>query len=467
METIDSFTCDCSGTGYTGTDCNVLLINTPDISSLTLNTPMSVSFSAQSDRQVTLMIIPDDRSAITIVPNTVEFSEHLTNQDITITVTKPGLYKISYSVPDDSVNYQPIPSIQIVVFDNEINNSNYFNEREVEPGLLQPGCCEGGEEDLKLQFRCPPSNTELKFMSTCGWRSKRNVHSAGIIFSDYDGFNMPIAIAGARLLLQKTHIDVQSITTFEFNFDCITCMGGSVGNVFGPPDPCEIVKLSVNDVQSFLNHDALAFTYLLHSEDLIPNWLRFIILPSNRIYDANSYMVKLHHHDSLEMVNECNELFPLSRGLYSVFVYSGQLRVYLNEESTKLKSVESPICFSTNLCEGASSPLYITLSTNAQRVIDSFKFMRELEGKGWNIVINSLAISKTKINNELDEVTQVSYWNGNHYFSLTSQNPNMVLSVQFHKTFDMSKSTKANLDFAGRTQWFYENFNDVSVHAMY
>jgi len=468
METIDSFTCDCDDTGYTGTNCNMLLINTPDISSLTLNTPTLFSFSAQADRQVELMIIPDDSSAFSIVPNTVGFSQHFTHQNITITVTKPGLYKISYSVPDDSVNYQPVPSVQIVVFGNGMNDSNYFYEHGVELGLLQPGCCEGSEEDLKLQFRCPPSNTELKFMSTCGWLTKGSVHSAGIIFSNYNGFNMPIAIAGARLLPQNSYIEVQSLSTFEFNFGCITCRGGSVGNVFGSPDPCEIKQLSVNDVQSFLNHDSLAFTYLHHSRNIIPKWLRFKILPSSRTYDANSYMVRLHHHGSLEMVKECNDLFPLSNGLYSVLIYSGQLRVYLNVQSKKLKSAEIPICFSTNLCEGASSPLYITLSDKAQRFIKTFKFMHDLEGKGWNIVIKSLVISKSEIINiERDEAIQGSYWNGIHNFSLNLQKPTMVISVEFQKTFDMSESVKANLDFAGRTQWAYDDFNEVCTQTIH
>ena len=340
-------------------------------------------------------------------------------------------------------------------------SSNYFDEHEVKPGLLQPGCCEGSEEELELQFRCPPSNTELKLISTCGWVTKGNVHSAGIIFSTYNGFYMPIAIAGSRLLSQNTYIDVQSLTTFEFNFGCIPCRGGSVGNVFGPPDPCEIEQLSVNDVQSFLNHDSLAFTYLHHSMDLIPNWLWFQILPTNRTYDANSYMVRLHHDDGPELVKECNQLSPLSRGLYSVLVYSGQLRVHLNKQSIKLKSNEFPVCFSTNLCEGASSPLYITLSTKAQRVIDSFEFMRDLKGKGWNIAIASLAISDTEINTELDEVTQCSYWNGTHYFSLNLQKPNMISSVTFHKILEMSGNIEATLDFAGRIQWIYKNFNEV------
>ena len=466
IETIDSFVCDCDGTGYTGTDCNVLLINTPDISSLTLNTPMSFSFSAQADRQVELMIVPDDTNALEVVPSNVQFSENLIEQIVTITVKKPGLYKITYSIPDDSINYQPIPSIQLLVYNNDANDSNYFDEHGVAPGLLQAGCCEGNADDLELEFRCPPSSTELKFMTTCGWVTKGDVHSAGIIFSNYNNFYMPIAIAGARLLSRNTYIDVQTLTTFEFNFGCITCRGGSVGNVFGPPDPCEIRQVTVNDVHSFLKYDALALTYLHHSMDLIPKWLRFKILHSNHTYDTNSYMVRLHHHDSLDMVKECNSLFPLSRGLYSVMIYSGQLRVYLNQESKKLKSDEFHVCFSANLCEGESSPLYIALSSKAQRAINSFDFMRNLKIKGWNIVISSLAIGDNEINTELDEATNLLYWNGSDYLSSNVQKPNIVSSVNFQKMFDMDGGITVDLDFEGRIQWFYDNFNEVRTVSM-
>ena len=143
-------------------------------------------------------------------------------------------------------------------------------------------------------------------------------HSAGVIFSSIDGFNMPVAIAGAQFFPQTTHIDLQGLTTFEFNHGCVACTGKR---------NCQIESLSVNFVQDFLKYDSLAFTYLYQSMQLIPSWLTLQVLPSDRIHDFRSYLVYLVYSDALNRVQECNGLNALTDGLYSILVYTGSLEV--------------------------------------------------------------------------------------------------------------------------------------------
>ena len=450
----DTFVCDCDGTGYTGETCDVLLINTPDISGLMVNSPLNFSLFARPDRNFVLELVPDNKNVIVIEPSSIVFSQMSPQHNISMTATQPGLYKLEYKVKDDSLNYQPIPPVTILVSDIDTSTS-YCEERNITCGLIQPGCCPASEMQLGLEFTCPSSDNELLLKSTCGWVTKGIKHSAGVIFSSIDGFDMPVAIAGAQFFPQTTHIDLQGLTTFEFNHGCVRCAAYS---------NCQIERLSVNLVQEFLNYDSLAFTYLYQSMQLIPSWLTLQVLPSNRVHDFRSYLVYLVYSDALSRVQECNGLNALTDGLYSILVYSGNLEVTLDEETRQYSSNGSMICFATNLCEGSNSPLYISISNDAHRVLDSFAFMSDLRSKGWNIIINNVILSDNNVIPPFDVAVQYSYWNGMDFFTPNIQNSNMITKIEFIKSFSGDTGVEGSWKFFGNVQLFHDDFNDVCTY---
>ena len=92
--TEDGYVCNCDGTGYTGAKCDVLVIDTPDLSDLAVNSPTTVLLSAQSDQDFELMLITDDESSLVIEPSTLLFTQTSTQHNVSITVTEPGLYTL-------------------------------------------------------------------------------------------------------------------------------------------------------------------------------------------------------------------------------------------------------------------------------------------------------------------------------------------------------------------------------------
>jgi len=456
----NTFNCDCDGTGYTGLVCNVLLINTPEIPALAVNSPVDVSFSSQPDMDFTLMIKVDDRNSIKVEPSSVTFSQQLTSQNISITASKTGLYKIEYEVSDNSLNYQRIPPVTVLVSDDDSGRSLYFDK--LERGLLQSGCCEASESQLRLEFRCPSDNNNtLALKSTCGWVTKQLPHTVGVIFSEYDNFDMPVAIAGAKFESTATTINLQSLNKFEFQSGCIACSTGSVGHVFGPS--CQAERISINDIQQFLKYESLAHTYLSQSMSLVPEWFRLKALLSNRSHDVHSYMVDLVYANDIERFQDCSELSALKDGLYSVMFYTGSLEVKLNEEKIQLISDDyTSMCFAVDLCAGATSPLYLTIPNSAHSMIETFDFMQDLKDKGWDSTISYVIISNSSI---LDEVPQHTYWNGNQLFSSNALTPYMVTKVSFNKSLannnDIDNNLKADWSFRGNITWLYEDFDNV------
>ena len=445
----NTYVCDCDGTRYTGETCNVLLIDTPDLSGLTANAPTSVTFSAYSDREFELMLISDD---LVIEPSVLLFSQMQTQHNVSITATQPGLYTLGYEIPDDTLNYHPIPSVSILVTDE--TNTSYCEERNITCGLMQSGCCSANEAQLDLDFKCPSNDNKLLLKSTCGWVSERNsipLHSTGIIFSSIDGFDMPVAIAGARFFPQPSQIYLDNINRMQFSSGCTVCVAD--GN-------CETERLSVNTVQEFLTYDALAFTYLHQSMELIPRWLTLQVLQSERILDFRSYVVQLYYSNALSEVQGC-KLTSLTDGLYSVLVYTGNLEIML--ETTQYVSNESSVCFAVNLCEGSASPLYVDMSDVPQKVPDQFEFMRDLRSRGWDVIIKNIIISDTNSIPDpvSDQTSQYSYWNGIEHFSPNLQNPNMITEVEFTKSFMGDTGIEAIWSFYGDVYWYHKDFNGV------
>ena len=453
-----SYICNCDSTGYTGEDCNVLIIDAPDFSAIAVDSPTEFSVSAQPDRSFILEMMPDSRKHVEVIPPTVMFSSSVTNWNVSITAKKSGMYKLEYRISDDTLNYYPIPPATILVSDDRLNQSNYFNKHKVKSGLLQQGCCQTSEEDIKTLLKCPQTDNKLAFISTCGWTSRKvTFYSAGIIFSVYDGFSMPIAIAGANFKITRNFIGLRSLESKEF--DCSEC-SNNTGNVFLSTEPCEIENITVTDVQHFLQYESLAYTYLHHAMSLIPGWLELTVLQSNRIHNINSYMTRVVYSDDLQAEGACNQLSALSDGIFSVLMYSGSLDIKL---STDVKQIQAniPICFATNLCKGTSSPFYITIPREIYPTVESFEFIRDLRNKGWILNISSVIMSNTPIKTMSDEVLQSQIWNGIRFTKPHQQATNLVVNVKFAKTFSTINNINCTFVFSGTTHWFNKKFNKV------
>ena len=449
----NTFMCDCDGVGYTGKTCNVLLINAPELSALTVNSEVEVPLSSYPDREFMLHLVPDDRPSLKVNPSMMLFSQEHTNYSVKILARKPGKYRLKYEVNDQTLNYQLVPPAIILATNDMVNKSDYFDKYGVKPGLLQPGCC--SYENL-LQKQCS-SGVQVILKSTCGWKiSKKSPFTTGIIFSSLNSFDMPIAIAGAKVRPRNSEILI-NLNNDEFESNCTECSDTS-------DKQCNNKPVSLNDVQSFLCHESLATSYFFQSSRLTPRWLKLNALSSSRTHDIHSYMVKLVYPENLKTMSGCSKLTTVTDGLYSVMLYSGSLRVKIDKESVRFRpSTSSAFCFAVNLCEGKSSPLYIAIPDEAQTVLQSLEFMNDLKNKGWTVTVNSLAVSDAKIHVMSDNIKHILYWNGKQFFNSYEKDPNVLSNVKFTKVFSKDDTVKANWSFSGDVHLVYDDINQVLV----
>ena len=454
-----AFVCDCEGTGYTGSTCDVLMINVPEFSTLTVNSQIEFYMSSSPDREFILDLISDDRRSLKFIPSSLTFSQTLTHHNITVKARRPGKYTLIYKINDQTIRYQPLPPATILVVNGTVEKSDYFDKYGVKLGVLKPGCC---SSETLFQIHCPSSDADPLFLkSTCDWIDKSTFHSPGIIFSSDNKFDMPIAIAGAKVRLRKSDVILSGLSKDEFDSDCNKCSDGSSDT----STQCNALPISLNDVQSFLCHEALASTYFHYSSRLIPKWLKLNALSSNRTHDMHSYVVDLVSSDYLKSVGECSELTTVTDGLYSVMLYGGSLRIKVDKETVHLQSNgSSAFCFAVNLCEGTSSGFYIGVPDEIQTLLQSLEFIRNLRDKGWTITVNSLVISDSSKKMKSDAMAPILYWNGKEFFVSYRQQPNMITSVKFNKQFSNDDTVKADWNFDGDVLWSHDNINKVNAY---
>jgi len=458
----NSFYCKCEATGYTGENCNTLVIDVPNIPTVTVNSPYTVLISASPDRAFPLRVVSDELNNVIVTPPSLMISPRSTYHNISVMVHKPGLYKIYFIIDDDTINYEPIPPATVLAT-NDFNDAK-CPKKKYNGGMLTPGCCQADETELGLNSLCPPSPSSVLINSTCGWSTDNNIpYSAGIIFSSNNGFSLPIAMAGAQFQSKDGYMHLNSITASNFDSDEPKCFKSNVGNVGNPSDICETKSLSIKDIWCSLEYDSLAFTYLHQTMSLVPKWLRIKALQSDRIHDVNSYMVKLVHSDNFDELEECDGLFALSDGLYAVLIYTGSLEGTINKETKQLHPSKSAMCFAVNLCEGARTPLYITTPGHIHYLLQSYSFMQDLKFKGWKVNTFSISISSSEIDSVASRVTQQSYWNGYAKVMSEQSKPHMVANMKFSKVLRLiSRSATAELDFSGDAHFSHVNFDQVS-----
>ena len=449
-----SFSCDCNGTGYTGINCEIGIIITPDYQPLTLSTTENFKFYANPDFELVVELITG-RVGLTFEPSTIlTFSPTKTSADIFITGERIGIYTISYEINGrSSLQFQQPPPGTIIIQEDTPPVPEYFTSRGLVPGMLEAGSCAYA---APLDYTCPKENDQITFSSTCRWYDNA---SPGIIFSEYKDLNLPVTITGARIS-DVTSGDQSRIIPLMGNDFLQQC------NFNSPQSSCNFKPSDlVQEIENFLTTEALAYTFLTQAEQLIPGWLTLSVDTSTpRSHDSTSYMIDLVESNYLAETEDCSSLFRVEDGMYSVLKYLGSLNFNVNSSLNSLISQGSPVCFAINLCEGLNSPLLITIPDEAQSIVNSLPFAQIIRNYGWDFIINSIAISSTTFSHDLSG-SNGDYWFGSQEAIYTFPNSTIVANGKFNHRFSLD-TLQINYSMDGHAYMLYNDINTVGSHCM-
>ena len=431
-------------------NCEVGVITTPVYQPLTVSIIEEFTFYANPDFELIVELITGT-TGLTFEPSSIlTFSPTETSITILITGEVAGIYTISYELNGiSSVQFQQPQSDTIIVQQIDPDPPEYFTSRGLEPGMLEAGSCANA---APLNYICPNENDQILFSSTCRWHDNT---SPGIIFSEYNGLDLPVAITGATVSNINTADPSRIIPLMGDDF-LLQCNSSSQPNCdFKPSD-------HVNEIENFLMTEALGFTFLRQAEQLIPGWLTLLVDTSTpRTHDSASYMIDLVESDYLSEIEECTNLFKVEDGMYSILRYSGSMNFSANSSLSNFIPQGSPVCFAVNLCEGLNSPLSITIPDEAQAVVNSLPFAETIRSYGWEFIINSIAISSASFSNGFTG-SDDEYWFGSQVASYIFPNTTIIAEGMFKHEFSMN-TLQINYSMDGHTYMLYDDIDKVHL----
>ena len=404
----NDFNCDCSGTNYTGTTCNIGIILLPPIPILTKgqthNITVSTNFALA--KRVSILLFEDGE------PQRRYIVLRKGNQADTLHFTpiEPGIHTITHRHTEKHL-FEVQPS-KITIFVQEPSEKNtpinhYFTTLGLRVGQLKKGCCFPQD---RLSFSCPESTQHVTLKAACQWKNDGNTHWApGVIFADGYNLSLPISVAGYQYS-QNSGGSVLSDTS-----ECTPCDSNESVCMQQTPldDDCYCYNFTGQDTQDFLNTRALGLSYIEQIQSLLPTWLKLqgVILKSTTTQSEHAYLAPIvQSHVDIKATEGCNEITPTTHGIYSVLRYAstlsgeidGQMYTYNNT-----KGSSDPLCFAVNLCQGKESPVFMQLSRTIQNIVVS-EHLRRFVDKEWEIQLNTVMVSRSQIVTIINH----AFWNG-------------------------------------------------------
>ena len=465
--------CDCEGTGYTGPTCTTGIVFIPPIPNLVKGMPVNVTVSAHPDMDLNIRI--DGGDNITVSPTIIKINAPATSADFTISSEASGLYSIGYLLTgSDAGNFTTPP--ESAVFVTEVRGqgrmNQYFDDVMSPVGVLQESCC---NLEPSKTYQCPGSSlNQLSFISGCEWSQRGGDQvSPGVVFVASRGLSLPLSINGIGIS-----------NSFDFTLpqspgSCENCENNR------PLDPRRLARackrdpnqircicppyypFMTSDIPDFLNAHSLALTYLQKIQPVFPSWIQSVYVDLNTAnpfvdsFAAYEYNTELVPAENISKIVGCENIDTTNQGLYSVLRYARTISATIDgqtlhySDSSNPPVVGRPMCFAINLCQSASSPLYLELSPETHTVLVS-EFLKEYVDRGWEITIRSVALLETGliITTALNFGGQ--YWNG-IVFTLPDIPP----------TFDITMNTQSNayftsghlrikMEFSGKVHYSYE-----------
>lgn len=175
----NNFLCDCSGTSYTGPNCNMGFIDISPYSQLIVNKTSSlINVRARPDRYVEL--IPYSSDAI-FVPGSIILSANVPERTFVVKAKSPGAIIIKYEIRGPDARSFKVPS-KIVVYASSV-------ERKIKPITTNSSLFNTCHRKIQ-RVQC--SNVRVFFRSNCKWSGE----GSGFITVSNNKLEIPLSLNG-------------------------------------------------------------------------------------------------------------------------------------------------------------------------------------------------------------------------------------------------------------------------------
>ena len=432
----DQYSCDCTQTGYKGTDCDVGSIVTPDFPILTAGVPSQIlSFQASP---------PSKSITLTLIGRGLEFdlvqlvfqNGGSRNQYLKITAQEPGLYFIRYSLSGLSASEFQLPQ-EDILFVRSKHSTTETPENQPWSNKFPSGC---HKQPLD---KCPHTNDVIFATSTSPWLTfGPTATTKGVVNVEIGATNVPLSLVGTNLLKPT--------------------------QVSAPEQQCGEKEISYS-FEQIMKSRMFIRSFLSAVNESFPKWLT-VTLRNNSLlgkvrlsefkarYLAGKYLQDYHDIGQGQPIND--------ESFYSL-LSSQNLNLTIDDNLDVLRSRgrNVPLSLAIDLCSPAPKNLIIRPSLEDMDLANDNSVVKSLRENGWNINFYSLQFSKKKL---IKKFHKNRFWNGKLFFEASlSTSGNLGIVSSFTKSFKSTNLVSSHMEFEGTIVADLSNIDNVRSQAYF
>ncbi|XP_033096541.1 uncharacterized protein LOC117100826 [Anneissia japonica] len=358
--------CDCTGTGYTGTNCEDGFITTPKWPEIWVGHVYDDLEFIAKPMQTLILTIMANPSKVVVYPTELYFTPKSNIQTVSIQGVSQGFTQITYVLRGKgATEFKSLNDDELFVFQNNTHTNGYVYGTHFTPGFQLPsGCFELSDESICL-------GRGAQFRSTDKWKTtKAAAQTTGVVSIATNSFELPINLIG-----YSTTGNGKTIATSFTN--------------------CQSQGLTVDVIQEFVQQESFYRNYTRQLEHILPDWITFISVNIDPRNSKTSFSTSILRGNEVKSTEWCTFAPVINDGQYSVYLlYKAELTVGGRHVTLPLPPYKGKYCFIVGVCNITSGTVMMMFPEGSR---DIMKFVKDINvDDSLKVEINGLAFSTTE-----------------------------------------------------------------------
>ena len=357
-------------------------------------------------------------------------------EQFTVTAEKPGIRAITYALKGESKNDFEIPKPSAFFTAPETFSNNSISRQLFLPkGKLPIGC-----EEYNTKLSC-----EVRLSSTATW-TKISSSTNGIVhINSPKNQNIPLSLIGLNLgdrVSREKTIEAGVAKTSSFKkYTVLLSRNGT----------CQARLTDTNSLLELIQNDAFVSSFMEALSSVAPEWLSFSVAENNNIFDIQNIAANLASD-----LEHCTG-FPFNQASSLVYyrpTVNYKMRVAQDDVSLL---ADGSTCFAINICKPS---LFVNFPKGqADLIMGSLNFFRDMQNSGLSLQVNSLGIHK---NEETAHFVKGIIWNGKELQELSPLHYQMWLKGSIDWKMEIDQTLLLSFRMNGDAIIRSENIESVS-----
>ena len=359
------YSCNCTSTGYSGKNCEQLIIHVSSIPKMyaTIKS-QSITLTSQPKSYIDIMLLEAD-NVVTFDNSKHRITSISKQSTFTANSSKAGLFWLTFDIKSQEF-IQPLKSR--LLFFNSVGTVTGNNEKSLLD--FEKSCY---LTDIYDKY----CNKSITFSSTAWWEKTQNglLHTTGIVFVKVKSQTFPI-------LLSK-------VSMSEYLSDIKTDINISI--IRQPNrDACAEMKLSNNQLLYSIQNDLFARDFIQQFNKLTPRWfslqiegpLKNIHVDNVRAYLWNGKKVNANQHCRGAAIDELS--------VFLVYLHHEKLTMKAHEKTAQMITNDK-FCLMVEICSGE---LHLVVPKDNYGKIEKIFSFHEFRDVGWSVNVKAIGFKK-------------------------------------------------------------------------